>query len=78
MAMRFSCWLRRKVERVGASLLAGTGIGVWESVEAACAATVRVAETTAPKNAAVMDEAYKQYRRIYPALREIARVRNGC
>jgi xylulokinase len=57
----------------GAALLAGTGIGVWESVEAACAATVHVAETIAPRNAAVMDEAYKQYRRIYPALREIAR-----
>src|SRR4029077_19386068 len=35
----------------GAALLAGTGIGAWESVEAACAATVRVAETVAPKDA---------------------------
>src|SRR5271156_3420051 len=57
----------------GAALLAGTGIGAWDSVEAACAATVRVAETIEPKNAAVMGEAYKRYRRIYPALREIAR-----
>jgi xylulokinase len=55
----------------GAALLAGTGIGVWASVEAACAATVRVAETISPKNARVMDEAYGRYRRIYPALREI-------
>jgi xylulokinase len=55
----------------GAALLAGTGIGAWSSVEAACAATVRVAETIAPKDAGVMDEAYKRYRRIYPALREI-------
>src|ERR1700733_11383219 len=53
----------------GAALLAGTGIGVWDSVEAACAATVHVAQTLAPKNAAVMDEAYQKYRRIYPALR---------
>src|SRR5271170_4459852 len=52
----------------GAALLAGTGIGVWESVEAACAATVHVAETIAPRNVVLMDEAYKQYRRIYPAL----------
>jgi xylulokinase len=44
---------------------------VWASVEAACAATVRVAETIVPKNAAVMDEAYGQYRRIYPALKSI-------
>jgi xylulokinase len=56
----------------GAALLAGTGIGAWASVEAACAATVRVAETIRPMHVAVMDEAYKRYRRIYPALREIA------
>jgi xylulokinase len=55
----------------GAALLAGTGVGVWASVEAACAATVRVAETISPKDASVMDEAYGRYRRIYPALREI-------
>jgi xylulokinase len=57
----------------GAALLAGTGIGVWPSVEAACAATVRVAETITPKHADVLNEGYKRYRRIYPALREIAR-----
>jgi xylulokinase len=55
----------------GAALLAGTGIGVWANVEAACAATVRVAETIAPKDAGVMDEAYERYRRIYPALKTI-------
>jgi xylulokinase len=55
----------------GAALLAGTGIGAWASVEAACAETVRVAETIRPKDAAVMDEGYVRYRRIYPALREI-------
>lgn len=57
----------------GAALLAGTGVGAWDSVEAACAATVRVSETIEPENAAVMNESYKRYRRIYPALREIAR-----
>jgi xylulokinase len=55
----------------GAALLAGTGIGAWPTVEAACAATIRVAETIAPKNQAIMDEAYKQYRKIYPALKSI-------
>jgi xylulokinase len=54
-------------------VLAGTGIGVWQSVKTACAATVHVAQTIAPKNTAVMDHAYQQYRRIYSALREIAR-----
>src|SRR3984885_3519304 len=57
----------------GAALLAGTGIGVWPTVEAACAATVRVAETITPKHVAVMNGGYKRYRRIYPALHEIAR-----
>ena len=56
----------------GAALLAGTGVGAWPSVEAACAATVRVAETITPRNAAVMAETYQQYRRIYPALKVIA------
>src|ERR1700735_1735409 len=55
----------------GAALLAETGIGAWPTVEAACAATIRVAETIAPKNQAIMDEAYKQYRKIYPALRSL-------
>ena len=55
----------------GAALLAGTGIGAWPTVEAACAATIRVAETIAPKNQAIMDEAYKQYRKVYPALKSI-------
>jgi xylulokinase len=58
----------------GAALLAGTGIGAWASVEAACAATVRVAETIAPQHAEVMSKAYQQYRRIYPALRAIGGV----
>jgi xylulokinase len=55
----------------GAALLAGTGIGAWPTVESACAATVRVAETIVPGNAAIMAEAYKTYRRIYPAMRQI-------
>ncbi|HMH15009.1 MAG TPA: FGGY-family carbohydrate kinase, partial [Edaphobacter sp.] len=55
----------------GAALLAGTGIGAWPSVEAACDSTIRVAETIAPQNQAIMNEAYKQYRKIYPALRSL-------
>ena len=57
----------------GAALLAGTGIGAWPSVEAACEATVRAAEVIEPENTAVMAKAYGQYRRIYPALKEIGR-----
>jgi xylulokinase len=55
----------------GAALLAGTGIGAWPSVEAACASTIRVATTIQPQHANVMNEAYRRYRRVYPALREI-------
>ncbi len=57
----------------GAALLAGVGVDAWASVGDACAATVRVAETIAPKDAATMDEAYGRFRRVYPALREIGR-----
>jgi xylulokinase len=55
----------------GAALLAGVGVGAWPSVEAACAATVRVAEVIKPKHVAEMAAAYKEYRRIYPALKTI-------
>jgi xylulokinase len=55
----------------GAALLAGTGIGAWPSVEAACEATVRIAETIRPKSASTMQAAYAEYRRIYPALKSI-------
>jgi xylulokinase len=55
----------------GAALLAGVGVGIWPSVEAACAATVRVAEVIGPKHADAMAGAYKEWRRIYPALKTI-------
>ena len=53
----------------GAALLAAVGVGAWQSVEDACAATVHVAETIQPKNAAAMDAAYARFRRVYPALK---------
>jgi len=56
----------------GAALLAGTGVGAWPGVEAACATTIRVAETIQPENAATMAERYRHYRRMYGALRSIA------
>ena len=55
----------------GAALLAGTGVGAWPSVEAACAATVRVAEVIAANDTAAMEAGYGVYRRIYPALKAI-------
>jgi xylulokinase len=55
----------------GAALLAGTGVGAWPSVEAACDATIRVAQTIEPCNAKAMNEGYERYRKMYPALKQI-------
>ena len=57
----------------GAALLAGVGAGVWPTVDAACAATVRVASRVNPQPSAVavLNAGYAAYRRIYPATREI-------
>jgi xylulokinase len=55
----------------GAALLAGTGVGAWPSVEAACEATIRPAQTVYPQHAAAMAEAYTHYRRLYPALKQV-------
>jgi xylulokinase len=54
----------------GVALLAGVGVGVWNSVPEACAATVQLADTTAPNpdDQAVYAQLYPRYRRLYPAL----------
>jgi xylulokinase len=58
----------------GAAILAGTGAGAWSSVEQACDAIVRVAQRIAPnqRDSATMQTAYRTYRNVYPALRQIA------
>ncbi len=57
----------------GAALLAGTGTGNWPSVEAACDSAVRVAKRVEPnpKMVALMNLQYAEYRKLYPALRQI-------
>jgi xylulokinase len=57
----------------GAAILAGTGSGAWSSVEQACDAIVRVAKRIAPnqKDSTTMQSAYRNYRKIYPALSKI-------
>ena len=54
----------------GAALLAGVGAGLWGSVDEACAAAVRVAETVAPDPGAtaVLDRQYARFRTLYSAL----------
>ena len=57
----------------GAAILAAVGIGLWPTVDAACDALVRGAAETSPRPdvVAVMNEQYKAYTHIYPALRAI-------
>ena len=56
----------------GAALLAASGVGAFESVTAACDATIRVTgETTPGENVQVYNEQYLLYRELYPALKSI-------
>jgi xylulokinase len=57
----------------GAAILAGVGAKAWSSVDAACAAVVRVSGSTGPdaQDSVVMEKAYAKYRRIYPAMKTI-------
>ena len=59
----------------GAAILAGVGVGVWTSVDAACDVAVRGASVShpAPDQVATMNARYAEYRRVYPALRSIYR-----
>jgi xylulokinase len=54
----------------GASLLAGVGAGLWDSVDQASEAVVRVAETLIPipEHMAALDRQYERFRRLYQAL----------
>jgi xylulokinase len=58
----------------GAALLAGVGAGIWNTVDQACGAVVRVAESTRfrPEVVSLMNERYREYRRLYPALRGVS------
>jgi xylulokinase len=57
----------------GAAILAGVGVEHWKSVDEACDAVVTTAHKVEPDsgNSAILDLAYRSYRRVYPALREI-------
>jgi xylulokinase len=54
----------------GAALLAATGSGVFQSVEAACDTTIQIIGSTKPgKDQAVYERLYPLYRDLYPALK---------
>jgi xylulokinase len=57
----------------GAAILAGVGVGVWPSVDAACDSVVRTAEITTPRleDVAILNARYAEYQRVYPALRSL-------
>ena len=55
----------------GAAILAGVGAGIWPSVDDACDHAIRSRETIPcrPDIAKVMNQRYRDYQRLYPALR---------
>ncbi len=57
----------------GAAILAGVGAGAWSSVDEACDKVVRVATRIAlhPSDSKTMQQGYRTYRKIYPALRQV-------
>jgi xylulokinase len=57
----------------GAAILAGVGAGAWSSVDEACDKVVRVATRIAqhPSDSKTMQQSYRTYRKIYPALRQV-------
>lgn len=58
----------------GAALLAGVGGRVWASVDEACATAVRIRTVVEPEpeSMRLMDQRYKSYQLIYPALRGLS------
>jgi xylulokinase len=61
----------------GAAILAGVGAGMWTDVESACGKIVQINLRCEPnpENVRQMDEQYEKYRRIYPALSQIAKAK---
>jgi xylulokinase len=57
----------------GAAILAGVGARMWNTVDEACAAVVRVSARVEPANDAVtiLNRQYQAYRKVYSATRSI-------
>ena len=55
----------------GAAILAGVGAGIWPGVDEACDQAIHASECIAcqPDVAKLMNERYRDYQRLYPALR---------
>jgi xylulokinase len=57
----------------GAAILAGVGAGIWPGVDDACDQIIRAVESIPcrPHVAKLMNECYRDYQRLYPALRSL-------
>ena len=57
----------------GAALLAGVGMGIWSSIDAACDAVVRIADHVEPNQESVriLADQYERFKQIYSALKPI-------
>ena len=60
----------------GAALLAAVGAGKWQTVDEACAQTIRVARKIEPHDKAVeiLNRQYEAYRMIYPSLGSVMQI----
>ncbi|MFN2531690.1 MAG: xylulokinase [Pyrinomonadaceae bacterium] len=58
---------------LGAALLAGVGVGIWPSVDAACDAVVRIDERIEPnaESMRILARNYDRFKQIYPALKTL-------
>ncbi len=57
---------------MGAALLAGTGAGIWDSVQTACDATITVQEQSSPGEAeAEYARLHEQFKELYPRLKGV-------
>jgi xylulokinase len=56
---------------LGAAILAGVGVGAWNSVDEACEKAIRMAEHVEPNtgSAEILNRNYEAYKLLYPALR---------
>ncbi len=54
----------------GAALLAAVGAGVFPDVATACKTAIHTGDATEPQNPAAYGQAYKNYRALYPALKD--------
>jgi xylulokinase len=72
----FSCPVQTAASKegpaLGAAILAGTGVGIFKSVEQGCDAVVKVNAPQKPcgENSKQYEEYYELYRKLYPAMKE--------